>query len=129
MSSQWAAVASQNFTCPGETGVVPAVTVAVSVTTVPMGTVVTAPPPLVIVSVVVVAVCASAGEPSPTRQPRAHRAAFRAVATKVRPTKVVLETKAKEPGKRFMKHLQTGPRSGWNWIESRSIHGEVLKKP
>jgi hypothetical protein len=61
MSSQWAAVASQNFTCPGETGAVaPTVTVAVSVTTVPMGTVETALPPLVIVSVVVVAVCVRA---------------------------------------------------------------------
>ena len=55
MSSQCAAVASQNFTAPGVTGVLPAVTVAVSVTALPHATVVTALPPEVTASVAVVA--------------------------------------------------------------------------
>ena len=41
MSMQYASVASQKFTCPVVKDVVPAVTVAVSVTTVPDVTVVT----------------------------------------------------------------------------------------
>ena len=60
MSSQWAAVAPQNATCPVVTGAVPAATVAVSVTTVPDATVVTALPLLVTVSDVVVAEAARA---------------------------------------------------------------------
>jgi hypothetical protein len=55
-SSQYFAEASQNFTCPGFTGVEPETTVAVSVTTVPAATEVTSlPPAFVTVSVVVVA--------------------------------------------------------------------------
>jgi hypothetical protein len=60
MSSQYVAAASQNFTSPGVTGVDPASTVAVSVTTAPDATVVTTLVPDVIASVVVVAVCATA---------------------------------------------------------------------
>jgi hypothetical protein len=54
MSSQYVAVASQKFTRPGVTGVEPATTVAVSVTTAPEATVVTALPPDVTPRVVVV---------------------------------------------------------------------------
>ena len=63
MSMQYAAVASQKFTCPVVNDVVPAVTVAVSVTTVPDVTVVTGPPAALIVSVIAVdaLVCAAAG--------------------------------------------------------------------
>jgi hypothetical protein len=60
ISSQYAAAASQNFTSPGVTGVDPAVTVAVSVTTLPAAMVVTGLPPDVTVTAVVVAVCATA---------------------------------------------------------------------
>src|ERR1039458_4441614 len=55
MSEQAFAVASQKFTCPGVTGAPPALTVAVSVITVPGATTVTATPPAVTASVVVVA--------------------------------------------------------------------------
>jgi hypothetical protein len=48
------AVASQKLTWPGVTGVLPAITVAVRVTTLPGATVVTAFPPEVAASVVVV---------------------------------------------------------------------------
>jgi hypothetical protein len=61
MSRQWAAAASQKSTCPGVTGVVPAITVAVSVITLPDETVVTALPPLVMASVTVVAGRAETG--------------------------------------------------------------------
>ena len=63
MSVQYFAVASQKFTCPVVTAVDPAVTVAVSVTTVPEVTVVTGPDAEVTTSVVVVdaLVCAAAG--------------------------------------------------------------------
>jgi hypothetical protein len=54
MSSQYFAVASQKLTRPVVTGVVPAVTAAVRVTTVPEATVETALPFEVMVSVVVV---------------------------------------------------------------------------
>jgi hypothetical protein len=62
MSVQCAAEASQKFTCPGVTGVAPAFTDAVSVTTLPEATVVTALPPEVTARIVVVAalVCAEA---------------------------------------------------------------------
>jgi hypothetical protein len=59
MSEQDAAAASQNFTCPGFT-IAPALTVAVSVTTLPDATVVTGFPPEVTAIVVVVAVEAHA---------------------------------------------------------------------
>jgi hypothetical protein len=55
MLVQYVAVASQNFTCPVVTAAPPAVTVAVSVTTVWAGTVVTGAPPAVTASAVVVA--------------------------------------------------------------------------
>jgi len=58
MSSQYVAVASQNFTRPGVTLPAPAVTVAVNVTTVPAETVVTGLVPSVIVSTVPVTVFA-----------------------------------------------------------------------
>ena len=48
------AAASQKFTCPGETGVPPAMTVAVSIIGVPGATEVTALPPDVTARVVVV---------------------------------------------------------------------------
>jgi S-adenosylmethionine/arginine decarboxylase-like enzyme len=51
MSVQYLAAASQKFTCPGVTGVVPVVTVAVSVTTLPEATVVMTLPPEVTASV------------------------------------------------------------------------------
>jgi hypothetical protein len=51
-------VASQKFTIPGVAGIVPAVTAAVRVTTVPAVTVATGLSPLVTVRVTVVAVCA-----------------------------------------------------------------------
>jgi hypothetical protein len=60
MPVQLAADASQKFTWPGATAVAPAFTVAVNVTTVPEGTVVTGPPPEVTVIVVVVGVGAAA---------------------------------------------------------------------
>jgi hypothetical protein len=56
MSVQCAAVASQKFTWPAVTTVPPAFTVAVSVTTVPVTTVETVPPPDVTAKVVVVTV-------------------------------------------------------------------------
>jgi hypothetical protein len=52
---QYFAEASQKFTCPVVTAVPPTCTVAVSVTTLPEATVVTAPPPEVTVRVVAVA--------------------------------------------------------------------------
>ena len=55
MSVQYVAVASQKLTCPTEIAEAPAFAAAVGVTTVPETTVVTALPPEVIVSVVVVA--------------------------------------------------------------------------
>ena len=63
MSVQYVAVASQKFTCPAVNEVVPAVTVAVSVTTVPDVTVVTWLPAAVTASVIAVdaPVCAAAG--------------------------------------------------------------------
>ena len=68
MSVQYVAVASQNFTCPIVAGVVPAITVAVNVTTLPDSTVVTAPPPDVTARVVVVAAgAAQAGTAPPQR--------------------------------------------------------------
>jgi hypothetical protein len=62
MSVQYAAVASQKFTCPVVTKGVPAFTVAVNVTTLPEATVVTTLPPEVAARVVTVAaiVCAPA---------------------------------------------------------------------
>jgi hypothetical protein len=54
MSVQYVAAASQKVTCPMVTGVVPAVTVAVSVTTLPEEIVVTALPAEVTPRVVVV---------------------------------------------------------------------------
>jgi hypothetical protein len=62
MSVQNAALASQKFTWPCFTALVPASTVAVSVTRLPALTVVTTTPPEVIVSEVVVAVRANAAE-------------------------------------------------------------------
>jgi hypothetical protein len=59
MSVQDIAVASQKFTSPTVTGVVPAVTVAVNVTTLPDVTVETALPPEVTVKVVTVAAIAT----------------------------------------------------------------------
>jgi hypothetical protein len=50
MSVQYVAAASQKVTCPMVTGVVPAVTVAVSVTTLPEEIVVTALPAEVVVT-------------------------------------------------------------------------------
>ena len=76
MSVQYAAVASQNFTSPGVTGVVPASTVAVRVTTLPEATVVTPAPPEVtdsVVLVVVVVVAAKAGNASRKSE---HKKAF-----------------------------------------------------
>ena len=58
MSVQLGAVASQKFTCPTVTDVVPALTVAVSVTALPEVIVVTVP--LVAVMASVVVVCAAA---------------------------------------------------------------------
>src|ERR1039457_3906845 len=55
MSVQYVTVASQKLTCPTEIAEAPEFAAAVSVTTVPETTVVTALPPEVIVSVVVVA--------------------------------------------------------------------------
>lgn len=55
MSVQYLAEASQKFTCPVFTLVAPAITVAVSVTTLPEATVVTEPPPELTARVVVVA--------------------------------------------------------------------------
>ena len=69
ISVQYAAAASQNFTCPVVTTAAPAFTVAVSVTTLPGATVVTAlPPPVTASVVVVVAVLAPARGPAPKMQ-------------------------------------------------------------
>ena len=62
MSVQYAAVASQKFTWPCFTAVVPALTVAVSVTRLPALTEVTTTPPEVTASDVVVVVLANAEE-------------------------------------------------------------------
>ena len=61
ISSQYSADASQKFTSPGVTGVESASTVAVSVTTLPDTTVVTALPAVVTARVVVVTVFVCAG--------------------------------------------------------------------
>jgi len=61
---QYLAAASQKFTCPVVSAALPAFTVAVSVTTVFAATVVTALPPLVTVSVVVL----RQGRPRPRAQ-------------------------------------------------------------
>jgi hypothetical protein len=60
MSAHNVVDASQKFTCPTVTGVAPAATVAVSVTTLPNATEVVALSPELNASVVVVAVCALA---------------------------------------------------------------------
>lgn len=66
---QYFAVVSQKLTWPGVTAAVPSCTVAVSVTTLPEATVVTAPPPEVTARVVVVAAfaCAEATFHAPHR--------------------------------------------------------------
>src|ERR1700688_2184453 len=66
MSVQDSAVASQNLIWPGATGVLPVMTVAVSVTTVPDVTVATAFPAEVTDSVVVVVAGAAHAGSSPT---------------------------------------------------------------
>jgi hypothetical protein len=63
MSAQYFAVASQKLTCPVVTAVLPALTVAVSVTMLPDATVVTVFPPDVNARVVVVGVEANAQTP------------------------------------------------------------------
>jgi hypothetical protein len=65
MSVQYFAVASQKLTCPVVTAVLPAFTVAVSVTTLPDVTVATVVPPDVTARVVVVGVEADAQVPAP----------------------------------------------------------------
>src|ERR1700678_977907 len=76
MSVQNLAVASQKLTWPGVTGVLPAITVAVRVTTLPGATVVTAFPPEVTDSVVIVGAGAahagSCSTPWPKRPPQGH---------------------------------------------------------
>ncbi len=75
MSSQYFAEASQKLTLPVVTGVVPAVTVAVRVTTVPEATVDTALPLDVMVRVVVVgAAVATAGDGAVARTKTTARA-------------------------------------------------------
>jgi hypothetical protein len=75
---QYIADASQKFTCPVVNGVDPAVTVAVSVTTLPDDTVKTGPLPEVTASVVAVAVLACAVArfevPQTTKARRPHKA-------------------------------------------------------
>ena len=71
---QWAAEASQNFTCPVVTGAVPPFTVAVSVITPPDAIVDAALPPDVMAKVAVVAVGA-AQPPSAPKQKTAARVA------------------------------------------------------
>lgn len=66
------AYASQKFTAPTVTGALPAITAAVSLTTFPEATAVTGLPPLVMVSVVVVAVCAYSGQHRLSTQTRAY---------------------------------------------------------
>jgi hypothetical protein len=79
VSSQWVAAASQKFTWPTVTGVIPAFTVAVSVTTLPETTVVTTLPSELTASVVVVTTCAAAAtERAPTRRSRASLPVMRA---------------------------------------------------
>src|SRR5277367_4255464 len=70
MSVQNLAVASQKLTCPGVTGVLPAITVAVRVTTLPGATVVTAFLPEVTDSVVTVGAGAAHAGSSPTPWPK-----------------------------------------------------------
>jgi hypothetical protein len=65
MSVQYFADASQNLTCPTVTALLPAFTVAVSVTTLPAPTVVTVVPPDVNASATVVGVEADAQIPPP----------------------------------------------------------------
>jgi hypothetical protein len=65
MSVQWVAAALQKLTWPTVTGVVPASTVAVSVTTLPEVSVVTALPPEATASVVVVAAGCAHAWPAP----------------------------------------------------------------
>jgi hypothetical protein len=69
MSVQYVTVASQKFTCPIVSAVVPALTDAVSDTTLPEATVVTELPPEVTARLVVVAVlvCAEATRHIPSR--------------------------------------------------------------
>ena len=64
------AVASQKLTWPGVTGALAAVTVAVRVTTLPWATVVTAFPPEVTDSVVIVGAGAANAGSSPTPWPK-----------------------------------------------------------
>ena len=64
------AVASQKLTWPGVTGVLPAITVAVRVTTLPGATVVTEFPPEVMDSVVIVGAGAAHAGSSPTPWPK-----------------------------------------------------------
>ena len=68
------AVASQKLTWPGVTGVLPAITVAVRVTTLPGATVVTAFPPEVTDSVVIVGAGAAHAGSSPTPWPKENTA-------------------------------------------------------
>ena len=64
------AVASQKLTWPGVTGVLPAITVAVRVTTLPAATVVTAFPPEMTDSVVIVGAGAAHAGSRPTPWPK-----------------------------------------------------------
>jgi hypothetical protein len=75
MSVQYAAEASQNFTCPTFNAEPPACTLAVRVTTVPEVTVVAGPLLEVTVSVVAVVVAATTGSALSSRTRRMHRAA------------------------------------------------------
>jgi hypothetical protein len=68
MSVQYVAAASQNFTCPIVTGVIPAITDAVNVTTLPDATVVTVVPADVTASVVVVAAGAAQARTAPPQR-------------------------------------------------------------
>src|ERR1700733_14229163 len=70
MSVQNLAVASQKLTWPGATGVLPAITVAARVTTLPCATVATAFPPEVTDSVVIVGAGAAHAGSSPTPWPK-----------------------------------------------------------
>jgi hypothetical protein len=70
ISVQDLAKESQKFTWPGVTGADPAMTVAVSVTTLPDETVVTALPPLLTASTVVVVGMARTGQLAASSHPR-----------------------------------------------------------
>jgi hypothetical protein len=101
------AVASQKFTCPTVTGAPPAVTVAVNVTAVRDATVVTALPPMVTASEVVVGTMPAQAGPTPKRQVK-HTASARSIERREKGNKVITGNLDSWGGQQTVLHLGPG---------------------